>query len=166
MTEPEMSLDYHGETENEFTKRCYTFIKNWFDRNDLKVYSSNRESFRIGFEERDGTLVDYFIDSYFNKKVIVFQAPLYYDIPDHKLVEVSEFINRLNSNLFIGSLYLNYEKRRVEARLVYHIGNKDLDDDSFEFYYNTLTAVKARKSIDKIIQKNENPALVAIDWPN
>lgn len=165
-TQPEVSINHHNETEKEFTERCYTFIKNWFERNDLKVYSANRESFRIGFEESDGTLVDYFINSHFNRKVIVFQAPLYYDIPDHKLVEVSEFVNRLNSNLFISSLYLNYEKRRIETRLVYYIGNNDLNSDSFEFYYRVLTGVAVRKSIDKIIQNNENPAIVAMDWPN
>ena len=163
-TQLEVSANHFNETEKEFTERCYSFIKDWFDRGGIKVYTADMQSFRIGFEESDGTLVDYFIDSHFTRKVIVFQAPLYYDIPDHKLVEISEFVNRLNSSLFISSLYLNYEKRRIETRLIYHIGNNDLDNDSFEFYYSTLTGVTIRKSIDKIILNNENPALVAMDW--
>lgn len=164
--EKALKVDNHNETEEEFTKRCHKFIKDWFDLSGIKIYTADMQSFRIGFEESDGTLVDYFINSHFNRKVIVLQAPLYYDIPDHKLVEVSEFVNRLNNNLFISSLYLNYEKRRIETRLVYHIGNNDLNSDSFEFYYSILTRVTIRKSINKIILNNENPALVAIDWPN
>lgn len=164
--EEALRVNHRNETENEFTERTYKFIKDWFDQSGIKVYTADMQSFRIGFNESDGKLNEYFIDSYFNRKVIVFQAPLYHNVPDHKLIEVSEFVNRLNSNLFISSIYLNYESRRVDTRLVYYIGNSDLDTDSFEFYFRMLTGVAVKKSIDKIILNDENPALVAMDWPN
>jgi len=160
---------FEEETEEEFTTRCFLFITYWFVQNDIQYYVSNdKTSFKVSFEDSDGDMADYFIETYFstNKKIIMFHTRSNISIPNTKLIYVSEFINRMNQNLLIGSLYLNYETRKIDNRLIYYVGNSELSVEQFEFNYGTLLGVKIKHSLIKIIENHENPAIVAMDWPN
>lgn len=166
---PQELNDFSNESEEEFTERCFKFLNEWFKKNEILAYnSSDKKSFRIGFEEADGSFVDYFIETFFsaNKKIMMFHTKFAVQIPDNKLNEISEFVNRMNHNLLVGALYLNYETRTVESRLVYYVGNSELDSEQLEFNYGMLLGVKIKSSILKIIEGHENPAIVAMDWPN
>lgn len=157
------------ETEDEFNERCYIFLKEWLIQNEIAFYvSSDKTSFKIGYEDNDGLTVDHFLDTFYspNKKIIMFHTEINQHIPDNKLTDISEFVNRLNHKLLIGSLYLNYETRKIENRLVYYVGNSELDKEQLEFNYGMLLSLKIKHSLLKIIHNNENPALVALDWPN
>ncbi|TDG37561.1 hypothetical protein EZJ43_00250 [Pedobacter changchengzhani] len=162
-------INYAVETDLEFTDRCYNFLTEWFAQNNIVVYiSPNRKVFRITFQYEDGFNTDYFVESCYapNKKVLIFCTNLSGQIPDHKLSEISELINRMNEFLLVGCLYLNYEKRRVESQLLYYVGTADLNAEYLAFNYGMMVGLEIRNAVHKIVEYNELPAIVAMDWPN
>lgn len=161
-------LPYVGESEEEFTVRCFDFVTKRFDRADFRYHVSNNNSFLISYEREDGTLVNHNIDCVFNRgnSIILFYNRLTdRAVPDYKLADVAELVNRLNDNLFVGGLVLNYEYRIVECKLVYMVAGHELSEYYFDSYYNMLYHYNAlRGMIKRVIENDENPALVALEW--
>lgn len=163
-------LGYPTEIEPQFSLRCYYFIVEWLNQNGIAFEcTSDLKLFAIKFDHPNGDSFNYYIESSFseNKKIIMFYGDIITQtIPDNKLNDISEFVNRLNERLLIGSLYLDYENRTVTNGLVYYVGNTQLQTEKVGFYYGMLLGVQINTSIKQIINSDDNPALVALDWSN
>lgn len=163
-------LGYPTEIEPQFSLRCYYFIVEWLNQNRIAFEcTSDLKLFAIKFDHPNGDSFNYYIESSFseNKKIMMFYGDIITQtIPDNKLNDISEFVNRLNERLLIGSLYLDYENRTVTNKLVYYVGNTQLQTEKVGFYYGMLLGVQINTSIKQIINSNDNPALVALDWSN
>jgi len=164
------ALPYKDENQQDFTWRCYNFIVDRFNRAGFRYHVSNNNSFLISYEREDGSLVNHNIDSVFNNgnSIILFYNRLTdRAVPDHKLADVAELVNRLNDYLFIGGIALNYEHRVVECKLVYLVAGHELSEHYFNSYYDLLYySNNLRDMFKRVIEEDENPALVALEWSN
>lgn len=160
---------YHDETEDQFHLRCHNFITDWFTKNELRHHTSNDyKSTVLTFEAEDGVVYNINIESYYNggnRYIMLFTKINDNAVPSNKLTEVSELINRLNNALILSTLQFNYENRAIESILIYRIGNEPLLPEHFAFYYSSLVRSRQTKAaFNRIINNNEEPALVTIDY--
>lgn len=164
-------LYYDEENRDQFVLRCYNYILQRFNDAGYSYHvSTDESSFKLSFEEADGTVINYHVDIMYSegKRVIMFYSRITdKTIPDHKLAEVSELVNRLNDTLLVNALVLNYEHRVIESKLIYIIGRHGIIDDYFTAYYNIMFySSDFRSAFNRVVYRNENPALVALEWGN
>ncbi|EOR96741.1 hypothetical protein ADIARSV_0004 [Arcticibacter svalbardensis MN12-7] len=85
-------------------------------------------------------------------------------ISDNKIARVSELVNRLNAASFFSMLQFNYQNRIIKSVLVYRIGHQELISENFRFYYFKLLRSRiVKKAFMRVIDNDEEPALVALD---
>lgn len=159
---------YHDETEDQYYLRCHNFISECLTKKELRYHASNDlKSFVVSFEDDNGGTYGLNFESYYNKGncYIMFYTKIMDGVPDNKLVETSELVNRLNNALILATLQLDYENRAVESMLIYPNGGKSLNYDYFDFYFTSLIASRStRLAFDRVIKYNAEPALVTIDF--
>lgn len=160
---------FEEETEEEYTSRVYNYLVSKFNASAYHYHiSEDRRSFRLGFGDDQGAIIDYHVESCYNggKRLIMFYCRISDKVvPDNKLIEAAEMVNRLNDLLLMNALVLNYEFRIIEGKLIYLIGAHPIIDDYFHTYFNTmLYSSDFRNAFLRVIENNENPALVALEW--
>lgn len=157
------------ETKEQFILRCYNFARDFFAEREICYHhSSDLSSFVSSFEDKDNAMYNVSVEVFFSNgdKVIMFHTKIIdVAIPDDKLWEVGELINRLNEKLLVNTLNLSYEHRSIDSTVFYMVGDHPLIEDYFEFYYKTIVRSRNMKTaFIRIIQDHENPALVALEW--
>lgn len=160
---------YHDETEDQYYLRCHNFISDCLTKKELRYHASNDfKSTVLTFEEEDGVVFNINLESFYDKgnRYIMFYTKINDNaVPNSKLTEVSELINRLNNALILSTLQFNYEYRAIESVLMYKIGNQALVPEYFAFYYSTLLKSRyTKRAFNRVIEGNEEPALVTIDF--
>ncbi len=159
--------NYADETEEQYYLRCHNFISNYLTKKELRYHASNDyKSFVVSFENDNGAYVLNF-EAYYNggNSYIMFYNKIFSGVPDNKLTETSELVNRLNNALILSSLQLDYENRTVESILIYPCGEQSLNEDYFDFYFTSLIASRnTALAFDRVIVDNAEPALVTIDY--
>jgi hypothetical protein len=159
--------NYTDETEEQYNLRCHNFISAYLTKEGLRYHASNDyKSFVISFEHDETTYVVN-LEAYFNKSntYIMFYTKIIAGVPDNKLVETSELVNRLNNALILSTLQLDYGNRTVESILIYPNVGQPLNEKYFHFYFTSLIA--SRQTLDafnKVIEQDGEPALVTLDY--
>jgi len=160
--------NYNDETEEQYYLRCHNFISDCLTKKEVRYHSSNDyKSFVVTFEDRDGSTYALNFEAYYNggNSYIMFYTKILERVPDNKLVETSELINRLNNALILATLQLDYEHRVIESILIYPNGGQSLNEDYFHFYLTSLVASRPTKlAFSKVIEEDAEPALVTIDY--
>lgn len=160
---------YADETEEEYLLRCHNFIIDFLNKKDIKYHiSTDHKSFKSTFEDNDGTIFNVNIDIFYSggDKLILFHTRVNdRSVPDDKLSKVSELVNRLNDALLINTLCLNYEYRSIESTMFYKVGDLPLAEEYFRFHYSIVVRSRNnRAAFSRVIDDNEEPALIAIDY--
>ena len=159
---------FDGETEGEYISRVYTYLVAKFSASGYRYHiSDDQRSFRLSFGDQQGAIIDYHVECCYNggKRLIMFYCRISDKaVPDNKLIEAAEMVNRLNDLLLMNALVLNYEFRIIEGKLIYLIGAHPIIDDYFHTYFETmLYSIDFRNAFLRVIENNENPALVALE---
>jgi len=158
---------YHDETEDQYYLRCHNFISDCLNKKELRYHASNDfKSFVISLEDDNGSY-GFNFEAYYNggNSYIMFYTKIFAGVPNNKLTETSELVNRLNNALILSSLQLDYENRTIESILIYPSGEQSLNEGYFDFYFTSLIA--SRNTIlafDRVIVDNAEPALVTVDF--
>lgn len=156
---------YGDETRHQFELRCHNALIQYLNESGF-VYYRNENSFQVNLELEDGSTFLISIDSIYEFKCIEFKSRLSTTIiPDRKLSEVSEMINRLNARLVFNPFHLDYQDRHVNILTSYYVGNHSCITDYLSFYLTiNYKAVKLRDCLKRVVVNNEEPALVALDF--
>ena len=160
---------YDAETEEQFIIRCHRFIAEWLDNVARTPYyvSPDNQVFRLGYEHDDGTVSNYHIHIRYHEglRFIEFSTRVSQEaIPDHKLADVAELVNRLNGTLLLHPFTLNYERRSVDLEIFYVIGDNAISPYLFDFYFRGMFRDTYRMAFNRVIEHDEAPAIVALDW--
>jgi len=159
--------NYADETEEQYYLRCHNFISAYLTKEALRHHASNDyKSFVISFEHDEITYVVN-LEAYFNKgnTYIMFYTKIFAGVPDNKLVETSELVNRLNNALILSTLQLDYGNRAVESILIYPNVGQSLNEEYFHFYFTSLIASRQTLyAFNKVIEQDAEPALVTLDY--
>lgn len=159
--------NYNDETEEAYYLRCHNFISDSLTKKELRYHASNDyKSFVISVD--DGTeTYNLNFEAYYNRgnSYIMFYTKIFAGVPDQKLAETSELVNRLNNALILATLQLDYESRAVESILIYPNGGESLNEAYFDFYFTSLVGSRSTaQAFDRVINEDAEPALVAIDF--
>ncbi|HKG07182.1 MAG TPA: hypothetical protein VKB19_12020 [Pedobacter sp.] len=159
--------NYADETEEQYYLRCHNFISAYLTKEELRYHASNDyKSFVISFEHDEVTYAVN-LEAYFNQgnTYMMFYTKIFAGVPDNKLVETSELVNRLNNALILSTLQLDYGNRAVESILIYPNVGQALNEEYFHFYFTSL--VRSRQTLhafNKVIEQDAEPALVTLDY--
>jgi|GEM_PF-2736825 len=159
---------YNDETEDQYYLRCHNFIAECLTKRDLRYHASNDyKSFVLELED-DGNSCTFNFEAYYNKGrsyIMFYTKILDRPVPDNKLAETSELINRLNNALILSTLQLDYQNRMVESILIYPVNGESLNQNYFDFYFKALLSSRSTgKAFNRVIYENAEPALVTIDF--
>ena len=159
--------NYADETEEQYYLRCHNFISECLTKKELRYHASNDyKSFVISFEDDNGSY-GFNFEAYYNggNSYIMFYTKIIAGVPDNKLVEASELVNRLNNALILSTLQLDYGSRAVESILIYPNVGQPLNEDYFHFYFTSLIASRQTlHAFNKVIEQDAEPALVTLDY--
>jgi hypothetical protein len=160
---------YADESEESYVLRCQNFIVSFLnDMNMPYLVAPDHRYYQLnvfGENDYDNQIT---IEPYFagGSKYIAYETRISSGIiPNDKLPQLSELINRVNSDLLYSGLSLDYENRTVNYKITYKVGNYEIIPDYFWF---NLTAVNAAVTfipfINRIIINDEEPVLVALAY--
>jgi hypothetical protein len=160
---------YDEETAESYELRCQNFIVSLIEEIGVPYTVAPDHSYYqvnlIGFEDYHNqiTIWPYYADG---DKYITFETRLTATtIPNDKLPLLAELINRLNSELMICGLSLDYSNRAILYKTQYKVGNHELVADYFWFNLKSVNnAARFIPYCNRIIQENEEPVLVALDF--
>jgi hypothetical protein len=170
---PEVSvIDFSIETESMYRLRCRKMILHQIYRFKLP-YRQDEESgwFVIqssdpGSPYFDDILIKPIYDQW--QKRIVFETKFAtLKIPDHNLAAAAQLVNRINNELTFKGFGLDYVSKAIYFKSALFVGNNEIDSGQVKFYLNNiLTALKITPFIERIIDTNKEPELLATDYLN
>jgi len=160
---------YQDEPEQSYLLRCQNFIVSFLNDMNAPYLAAPDDSYYqmngFGENEYNNQLN---IEPLFGggSKYIAFDTRISSGIlPNDKLPQLSELINRVNSELLHSGLSLNYENRTINYKIIYKVGDHEIVPDYFWF---NLTAVNAAVTfipfINRVLINGEEPVLVALDY--
>lgn len=167
---PEQEVNiYNDETEEPYLLRCQNFIVSFLnDINAPYAVAPDHSYYQVEVSGHDDYNNHIMIEPYFGRgaKYIAFETRLPAGIiPNDKLPQVSELINRVNSDLMFSGLSLDYENRAINYRITYKVGDQSLIPEYFWFNLNAVNAsVTFMPYINRVLFNDEEPVLVALDY--
>jgi hypothetical protein len=165
-------IDFSIETESMYRLRCRKMILHQIHRFRLP-YKEVEESgwFVIHSSDPGSPYVDeILIKPIYDQlqKRIVFETKFTtLKIPDHNLAAAAQLVNRINNELTFKGFGLDYVSHAIYFKSALFVGNNEIDSGQVKFYLNNiLTALKIKPFIERIIDTNEEPELLATDYLN
>ncbi|TKB96182.1 hypothetical protein [Pedobacter cryotolerans] len=158
---------YADETSYQFEIRCHNSIVEYLNEHRFVYYKYNN-SFQVNIELEDGSTFLINIDCVHNLKCIEFRSKLTNTVvPHYKLGEVAELINRLNAKVMLNPYYLDYGNRTINIITSYFVGDHRCFKEYLSFYLTSnYKSLIARRSFQRVIIEDDEPALVALDFAN
>jgi len=162
-------ITYEDESEESYLIRCQNFIVSFLnDVNAPYMVAADDSYFQLdvsGYEDYNNQIR---IEPYFGRgsKYISFETRITTGvIPNDKLPQLSELINRVNNDLMFSGLSLDYENRAINYRITYKVGDQSLISEYFWFNLNAVNAsVTILPYINRVLINDEEPVLVALDY--
>jgi hypothetical protein len=165
---------FHDETEEAYVERCLQAVRSISKSFILTVKE------RVSSEQPD-VMEDRTLEEYLNsvqvlplmkqemyklRKVIIFRINILQEIiPDDKLAVVAELVNRLNQQILLNVLALDYENRSLSYKTTLFVGNGQVDGvEVIRHLSLMLDAVDFIPYFYRVIFQDEEPALVALDF--
>ena len=113
----------------------------------------------------ENTEVDIYIRIDKDGDYLKFSSVLNYEIPDVKMIKVSELVTRLNENLIWGHFNLYYDLRLLVYDVIVRLDDVDVTNDLLESNISQCQKIpgKYRPLFNRVIENEEEPLLVAID---
>ena len=114
----------------------------------------------------ENTEVDIYIRIDKDGDYLKFSSVLNYEIPDVKMIKVSELVTRLNENLIWGHFNLYYDLRLLVYDIIVRLDDVDVTNDLLESNIGQCRRIpgKYRPLFKRVIENDEEPLLVAIDF--
>ena len=114
----------------------------------------------------ENTEVDIYIRIDKDGDYLKFSSVLNYEIPDVKMIKVSELVTRLNENLIWGHFNLYYDLRLLVYDVIVRLDDVDVTNDLLESNIGQCRRIpgKYRPLFKRVIENDEEPLLVAIDF--
>jgi hypothetical protein len=169
VTKEAFVLTYENETEESYLIRCQNFIVTFLnDINAPYLVAPDHSYYHVEVSGHQDYHNKIRIEPYFGggSKYIAFETCITTSlIPNDKLPQLSELINRVNNELMFSGLSLDYENRAINYRITYKVGDQSLIPEYFWFNLKAVNAaVMFHTYINRVLINNEEPVLVALDY--
>ena len=99
---------------------------------------------------------------------VKFTAVLYYEIPDSKMIKVSELVTRLNEDLILGHFNLYYDLRMLVYDTVVMLEDVEMTTFMLESNIDHCMKIPGKYGplFKRVIENDDEPLLVVIDFYN